>query len=336
MISLKYKTVELPYKQKFATTHGTKKVQKFLYVELGVGALRGYGATPYIDYSSAKSEQWIPLLESRLPMIQSYAYNGPQRFWHFLHHLYPKEPYLVAALDMASWDLWGHWQRKSVRELMGIAPASQPTDITVGADDPSEMCTALMSIKYKNIKLKWTDNNFDELSKLSRCTQARLRLDPNEAWSVDTVQEFLVHPMAQRFDVLEQPCPADTEVDFTQLENPQNVCIIADESFQTQSDISPCAERFHGINIKLPKCGGLTPARDIMTEAKKLGLKILLGNMSEGQIGTAALTQISGGADFLDLDGALLLEDDTATGVIYPNEVANTNNLYGLGINVNF
>ncbi len=86
MISFKYKTVEIPYKKEFSTSHGSKTKQKFLYIELGVGVLRGYGATPYIEYSTSESENWTKMLESKSSIITRYAYNGPERFWHFLQH----------------------------------------------------------------------------------------------------------------------------------------------------------------------------------------------------------------------------------------------------------
>ncbi len=334
MISLQYKIVEIPYKKEFTTAHGSKKSQKFLYVQLGVGALRGYGATPYIAYSDADSDKWMAMLTAKSGLIKNYAYNGPQRFWHFLHHLFPTEPYLVSALDIASWDLWGHWQRKPVRELIGYGTNSLPTDITVGMDTPQVLCQTLRTLDYEYVKLKWTDDNIDTLSEVANCANARLRLDLNEAWSETTTQKFLEHPIAERFQILEQPCAVDSSVNFRTLQNPHKVMVIADESFQTEKDLDRCAEQFHGINLKLPKCGGLTPAIDIIKNAQNKGLKILLGNMSEGVIGTSALAHLSSEADYLDLDGPFILEDDTASGLSYEGHIPKPSVASGLGIKV--
>ncbi len=334
MIKLEYKKVSFPFIENFSTTHGSKKEQEYLYVNLQVGALIGYGATPYIHYSGAQSADWEVMLGARAAVIQSYAYNGPERFWHFLHHLFPTEPYLVAALDIASWDLWGKWQRRSVRDLLDYPTATLTTDITLGAGEIEQTCERLRCLDFECIKLKWTQDNIDQLEQLVECTEAGLRLDPNGAWTLETLQDFLVHPLAQRFELIEQPCATDLTEDFRRLHNPHQVAIIADESFQTIEDLKPCAERYNGINIKLPKCGGITPARDIIELATKLGLQIMLGNMSEAQIGTAALIHLAGRANHLDLDGALLIEDSTAEGVTYPSHIPTVTDGAGLGLRV--
>ncbi len=196
------------------------------------------------------------------------------------------------------------------------------------------MCTELQSLDYDTVKIKWNSPDLESLHTLTKCSPALLRLDLNEAWSEDTTKKMLLHSMASRFELIEQPCSTQSTCDFRALENPHNVSIIADESFQTIEDINSCARQFHGINIKLPKCGGITPALDIIKAAKKQNLKILLGNMSEGQIGTAALIQVSSLADFLDLDGPLILDDTTATGIEYHDHVAQTSSGFGLGIEV--
>ncbi len=335
MLHLDFKIVDLPYLQGFETSHETKSHQKNLYVELGYGPMRGYGACPVISYARYDEQDWLQKLTAKGDMIRRYAYNGPERFWHFLHHLFPGDSYLISALDSASWDLWGHMRQSSVRDLMGLPPnTATPTDFTIGISD--DTCAQMKSLDYDYLKIKWESDDLEALYKLSSCTDARLRIDLNEAWSVDTAQLFLCGEGAHRYDILEQPCDTNVDTDYRALTNPHNIYIIADESFQGLDDLKHCAERFHGINVKLPKCGGLTPAVEIILEARALGLRLLLGNMSEGILGTAALVQISSAFDDLDLDGPLLLSDDTATGLKYTDDVAQVEGPHGLGIAVNW
>jgi L-alanine-DL-glutamate epimerase-like enolase superfamily enzyme len=92
--------------------------------------------------------------------------------------------------------------------------------------------------------------------------------------------------------------------------------LIADESCVVEGDVSHCAGHFHGINIKLVKCGGLTPARRMIAEGRQLGLKLMVGCMTESSVGISAIAQLLPLLDYVDMDGALLLREDIATGVM--------------------
>ena len=98
--------------------------------------------------------------------------------------------------------------------------------------------------------------------------------------------------------------------------------LIADESCIRESDVRKCADYFHGVNIKLTKCGGLTPGKRMITEAKNLGMKVMVGCMTESTVGISAIGQLLPLLDYVDMDGALLLKSDIADGVkVYNNEV---------------
>ncbi|MEO0339028.1 MAG: enolase C-terminal domain-like protein, partial [Bacteroidota bacterium] len=114
---------------------------------------------------------------------------------------------------------------------------------------------------------------------------------------------------------LEQPIPvkalADQKIAFEQSVLP----LIADESCQVETDVEKCAAYFHGINIKLNKCGGLTPARRMIAKARALNLKVMVGCMTESSVGISAIAHLLPLLDYVDMDGALLLAEDIATGV---------------------
>jgi L-alanine-DL-glutamate epimerase-like enolase superfamily enzyme len=115
--------------------------------------------------------------------------------------------------------------------------------------------------------------------------------------------------------LLEQPLPKDQWEEMQALKAQSHIPLIADEACVEESDVARCAAAFHGVNIKLTKCGGITPARRMIEEARKLGLQVMLGSMNESSIGTAAIAHLAPGADFLDADGPLLLAGDYAEGL---------------------
>ena len=108
--------------------------------------------------------------------------------------------------------------------------------------------------------------------------------------------------------------------------------LIADEACVLEQDVEKCAGHFHGINIKLTKCSGITPALRMIAKARELGMKVMIGSMNESTIGSAAIAHLAPLADYLDADGPLLLSEDIATGLVYNHGVLQVSNNPGLGI----
>ena len=133
-------------------------------------------------------------------------------------------------------------------------------------------------------------------------------------------------------ELVEQPLNANDWEGMKQLYQQSSLPLIADESCVLEGDVEKCIGHFHGINIKLTKCSGITPALRMIEKARQLNLKIMLGCMNESTIGTAALVHLSPIVDFLDADGPLLLEQDVAHGLNYNNGFVELPSGYGLGI----
>ena len=110
--------------------------------------------------------------------------------------------------------------------------------------------------------------------------------------------------------------------------------LIADESCVFEKDVDKCAGHFHGINIKLTKCSGITPGRRMIDKARQLGMKVMIGSMNESSIGSAAIAHLMPQVDFADADGPLLLNQDIATGLVYDGGRVRLSNRPGLGIEV--
>src|ERR1700712_5253386 len=135
-----YKQYNLPFHHHFTISKGTKTHQPTLIVELEHQGFKGYGEAPAISYYNIPVEKMIADLEAKKGFIERYALTDPQRYWHYLHHLIPSNSFLVCALDMAAWGLYGKLRGKPLYELWKLDPARGPvTDYTIGIDTVDRM-----------------------------------------------------------------------------------------------------------------------------------------------------------------------------------------------------
>jgi L-alanine-DL-glutamate epimerase-like enolase superfamily enzyme len=178
-------------------------------------------------------------------------------------------------------------------------------------------------------------DDLEKLRLIRNSTPARLRVDANAGWSLDTSISYLPTLQQLGVEMVEQPLAKDDWEGMKVLYRQSPLPLFADESCVLEHDVEKCASFFHGINIKLTKCSGLTPARRMIENARKLNLQIMLGSMNESSVGTAALASLLPFADFADLDGPLLLEEDLASGLHYDQGKVLLTEGPGLGVQVN-
>ncbi|HXS36403.1 MAG TPA: dipeptide epimerase [Flavipsychrobacter sp.] len=334
MLQLRYYPFELAFEYPFTISKGTKTHQPTLVVSLTMGNITGYGEAPAIKYYDITVPQMIEGLEAKRGVIEKYALIDPQRFWHFLHHLLPGQNFLIAALDIAGWDLFAQLRRKPLYEMLGLSWQNVPlTDYTIGMDTIEEVVIKMERHPWPIYKVKvGKANDIEALRALRKHTNATLYIDANEGWTLDETKELL--PELQRLDVamIEQPLKRDALEEYKELKQLSPIPVFADESCQTEQDVKKCSEYFHGINIKLTKCGGITPALRMIQEAKKLGMKVMMGSMNECTIGSAAIANMMPLLDIVDADGPLLLKEDVAEGLEYNNGVIQLSGRNGLGI----
>ena len=338
MLQLSHCISSLPFQYPFTTSKGTKDCQKSLVVELTWGpGIKAYGEAPAIDYYNVTVEQMQSDLESKRKFIESFSFMDPKRFWHFLHHLFPANPFLVSALDMAGWDLYGKMKRKSLSDLWNRnANSSLQTDYTIGIDSIDMMLNKIEQHPAPIYKIKvGTADDLEKLVQIRKRTNSVIRIDANAAWSFDQALVNLPRLNQLQIELIEQPLSKENYEGTAALRKLTNIPIIADESCVGFSDIEKCKDAFTGINIKLTKCSGITPALEMIKKAKQLGLTIMLGCMNESSIGTAALGHLSHMVDYLDADGPLLLSNDIATGIQYDNFKLTNSQEAGLGIRLN-
>lgn len=333
-MKLSYKIINTAFKYPFTISKGTKTHQPAIIVELEFMGFTGYGEAPAITYYDITVEKMEADLLAKKKFIEQFTITDPERFWHFLHHLLPQNPFLVCALDMAGWDLYGKMKRKSLQQLWGTEALPTPlTDYTIGIDTIDKMVEKMREKPWPIYKIKVGDEaDVERVAALRKNTDAIFMVDANAGWSLEEAQIKIPKLKALGVTLIEQPLAKDNWDGMKVLMEIEDIILVADEACVSEADVEKCVDHFHGINIKLTKCGGISAARRMITNAKAKGLKLMLGCMNETSIGSAALLQLAAGVDFLDADGPLLLADDTATGLSYFNGILSGSGKPGLGI----
>jgi L-alanine-DL-glutamate epimerase-like enolase superfamily enzyme len=226
-----------------------------------------------------------------------------------------------AAIDMALWNLKAQAEGKSVAQLLGIADAPKPLNTyTIGVCSFEQMKlkvedALLNGFQLFKIKL---DGKADEemISNFRKLTSLPFAVDVNQGWDNINEAATKIDWLSQQGCILvEQPLSKLCNADMRELKHHSSLPLYADESCQTIHDIEGLKEGFHGINIKLMKCGGITPAFEMIKAARQIGFKILIGCMSESSVGCNAAANFASMADYTDLDGPYLIANDAFAGV---------------------
>lgn len=334
MLQLKYQSFNLEFQYPFTIAKGTKNYQPTLIVSLGLGPFTGYGEAPAIHYYDVTIEKMQDILEAKKQMISRYALTEPQRFWHFLEHLLPEENFLIAALDMAGWDLFAQLRRQPLYRILGLNKDNAPlTDYTIGIDTPEKTVEKLKAhpAPFYKIKIRKADD-LDLIITLRKATDKPFRVDANESLSFEEARRLIPEMKKLGVELLEQPLAKNEWEAMEALKSGSSLNLFADESCVEETDVERCARAFHGINIKLTKCGGITPALRMIPDARKRGLKIMLGCMNESSVGTAAVAHLLPLAQYADVDGPMLLKEDLAGGLSVENGNIRIPDAPGLGI----
>lgn len=322
MLQLKYLATNLAFEYPFTTHKGTKTHQPALLVALALGNIVGYGEAPEISYYPETVAGMKATLDEKKPMIERYALTDPGRFWHFLHHLIPGQHFLTAALDIAGWDAFAQMRRMPLYKLLGLEWANIPKcDYTIGIDQPEQMVKKLQEHPWPLYKIKVSSpDDIANLELLRQHTTAPFRVDANEGWSYEDAVKLLPELKKLGVTLVEQPL-AKTEWEATAALKALDILpLYADESCCTETDVDKCMTAFNGINIKLTKCGGITPALRMIAKAKENGVKVMVGSMNESTIGSAAIAHLMPLLDEVDADGPLLLKEDIADGLTYSSD----------------
>jgi len=335
-MKLNYKASNLSFRHPFTTSKGTKTHQPALLVELEFFGLKGYGEAPSISYYNISVDKMIADIEAKKNFIEKVSFTDPERYWHYLHHLFPENPFLVCALDMAGWDLFGKLKHKQLYQIWKLNISNNPlTDITIGIDTIENMVSKLKETPWPIYKIKLGANeDIHIIEELRKHTGSVFRIDANAAWKAEEALEKIKIFKDLNVEFIEQPLAKDDWEGMKFLYEHSPLPLIADESCVSEHDVEKCKNHFHGINIKLTKCSGITPARRMIEQARELEMKVMMGCMNESSIGTGAIAQLLPLLDYVDMDGPLLLSEDVARGVKYDYGKIIYSDGFGLGVTV--
>lgn len=332
--------VKLPLRQPFTISRGTRSFQHSVYVCLEHEGLVGLGEVSENHFYGQTFDSISESLKKTSTALNSYIDNSPQEVWSMMAKLVEGDLFALSALDIAAHDLQGKrngvptWKRLNLEWSRQVR-----SSYTIGIDSIDVMQKKLIdNASWATFKIKLgTENDIEIVSALRQCTDGLLRVDANCAWDVEQAIGNSVVLSKLGVEFIEQPLPTNaSQEDKTRLFHESALPIIADEDCQKENDVAKCVGLFHGINIKVNKCGGLTPAIRMLNDAKRVGLKTMVGCMIESSIGISGAAQLAPLLDYADLDGAALLKDEPATGVKIENGRIHLTNSPGNGCSIDF
>jgi L-alanine-DL-glutamate epimerase-like enolase superfamily enzyme len=240
------------------------------------------------------------------------------------------------ALDGALHDWIGRRCGQPTWRLLGIDPATMPpTSYTIGIDSVEGTADKVRrAVGFEVLKVKV--GNADDLARLNvirEGTTARLRIDGNEGWTIETARDLMPHLVELGIEFVEQPFPAADLDSFRALrEITPRIPVVIDEGCKDLGSVAQIATYADGINIKLSKCTGIREAMRMIHAARALGLSIMLGCMIESELGIAQSAQVAPLVDYVDLDGHLLIKDGPFHGLGFADGRIVLSNAPGLGV----
>ncbi|RTL73338.1 MAG: dipeptide epimerase [Hyphomicrobiales bacterium] len=300
-----------PIAGNFVISRGAKTEAHVVVATVSDGVHTGRGeCVPYARYGES--------VEAVVEAIEAFAASLTTR--ELLSTLMPAGA-ARNALDCALWDLEAKRTARRVYDLAGLPPpAPRPTCYTISLGTPSEMALAAQAAFARGlslIKLKLGGDGDAERLRAVRaaCPAARLVADANEAWSEAMLGPLLDVAAEAGIELIEQPLPAGQDAALSHI--PRRVPVCADESLHTRADLPALAQRYDAINLKLDKAGGLTEALALAKDARALRLRVMVGCMVATSLSMAPAMLVAQQADWVDLDGPLLLTRDRPEGLRY-------------------
>lgn len=316
-VSLSFRFYELPLRHPFTISRYTVTIQKTVVVTISDGTYSGYGeatVNPYYHSTAERLTQTLSAIQAKVDFNSGWH---PQEMWKIVNPIAGEDYFALCAVDMAYWDFYAKQQQRTVREFFSDEKATTPlTSYTIAIDTIETMQQKIREMPWPVYKIKLgTAHDIEIVEHLRKITDAVFRVDANAAWTADQAIDYSKTLANLNVEFIEQPLKADDVAGMKKVKAHSVLPVLADESCQREADVKLCCELFHGINIKLMKCGGITPALRMIESARKNGVLIMAGCMTESTVGISGLVQIAPLLDYLDADGALLLADDLAHGV---------------------
>ncbi|HWL08408.1 MAG TPA: dipeptide epimerase [Planctomicrobium sp.] len=335
-MKLSWHRATLPLKDPFTISRGTLCHQQSLIVSLSDRDVIGYGETTcntYYEHTYDSLEASLRKIQEQIGKIELLS---PIEFFERCQEIIPDDRFALSAVDGAYYDFYGKYHHLWTTELLGISSTHRIcSSYTLGIDSIPEMIRKLREQPdWRVYKIKLgTSRDIEIVRALRQETDAVIRVDANCAWSAGQAIENSHLLAEQGVEFIEQPLSATAPSrDHRQVFEQSALPVLADESCRVEADVEKCRGLFHGINVKLCKCGGLTPAVRMLRQAREWGMKTMVGCMIESSVGISTAAQLLPLLDYADLDGATLLATDPGHGVCIENGHVTFNSGYGSGI----
>lgn len=330
-------TFKLKLKHPFTISRGTRTEIPSLIVELQENNLSGFGEATANPYYNTTIEQFEEELISKSEIIECELDKSPNEYWKYLHPYFKNNNFLLCALDQAYTDLYTKKIGIPIYKYWDFNLKNLPqSNFTIGIDSIENMVAKMKETPWPIYKIKLgTKNDIEIIKELRKHSNSIFRIDANCGWETNETIKNSIELKKLGVEFIEQPLPAENWKGAKSVHENSLLPIIADESCIEENDIEKCFDHFHGVNIKLMKCGGLTPAKRMILKAKELGLKTMVGCMTESSVGISAIAHLTPILDYVDMDGAMLLSNDIATGVNLINGNIFFSKLNGSGVQLN-
>jgi L-alanine-DL-glutamate epimerase-like enolase superfamily enzyme len=331
------RTYKLKLKHPFTISRGTKTEIPSIIVELQENNISGFGEATANPYYNTTVEQFEQELTEKREIIEALSDKTPEKFWSYLFPYFSENMFLLCALDEAYTDLYTRKKGIKLYNYWNFELKNLPqSNFTLGIDTIENMVSKMKEMPWPIYKIKLgTKDDIQMVTELRKHSNSIFRIDANCGWEVAETVKNSIELKKLGVEFIEQPLPAEDWRGSKVVFENSYLPIIADESCIIESDIEKCYNHFHGVNIKLMKCGGLTPAKRMIEKAKSLGLKTMVGCMTESSVGISAIAHLTPVLDYVDMDGALLLKNDVATGIKLENGNTIFSELNGTGVLLN-
>ena len=318
-LELSFYPYELQLQHTFTVSSYSRNTTPGVQVEINYEGYTGYGEAsmpPYLGQS-------VDSVTAFLKQVNLKQFADPfhlEDILAYVDSLSPGDSAAKAAVDIALHDLVGKMLGAPWYKIWGYDPAKAPsTTFTIGIDTPEVVREKTLECadKFNILKVKvGLDTDKEMIETIRSVTDLPLAVDANQGWrdrfkALDMIYWLREHGVV----MVEQPMPVDRIDDQAWLNERSPLPLFADESIQRLADVPGMKGLFSGINIKLMKCTGLREAHKMVDLARALGMKVMLGCMTETSCGISAAAQLSPAVDFADLDGNLLISNDIFSGV---------------------
>jgi L-Ala-D/L-Glu epimerase len=317
-LKLEYAPFLLKLRHPFHVAWGSRETTPVVLVSLTCDGVTGYGEASMPPYLGESPDSVTGFL-SKVDFRKVSDVSDIDSLTEYLDSIAPGNYAAKASVDIAVHDLIGRIEGQPCHIMWGYDPQSTPyTSFTIGIDSPGIIRLRVQEAdEYKILKIKLGDGNDREIMRAVRdLTDKPLYVDVNQGWKDRQYALDMIYWLKEiGVSLVEQPMPDSMESDIEWLIQRSPLPVFADEGIKRVEDMERRKGLYNGVNIKLMKCGGLNNARKMIEIARKAGMKVMIGCMTETSCAVSAAAQLSPAADYADLDGNLLISNDIYDGM---------------------